>query len=259
MEIIDLNETHYRQYFCCLEEWSAEMKDAGDHKEKWFHKIKDEGLRVKLAVKDDQVCGMIQYVPAEHAPAQGQMFYFIKCIWVHGYKQGIGNFQKQGIGKALLQAAENDVKAKNQNGLAAWGVSLPFWMKASWFKKQGYQKVDKDGMSVLLWKPFKENVTPPQWIKEKKRPQPMKGKVTVTSFVNGWCPAQNIIHERAKRAAQEFGELVEFQQISTFERAVLEEWGISDALFIDGKQLKTGPPPSYDVIKSKISKRVKKL
>jgi len=28
MQIIDLNETHESLYFQCLEEWSADMKDA---------------------------------------------------------------------------------------------------------------------------------------------------------------------------------------------------------------------------------------
>ena len=30
--------------------------------------------------------------------------------------------------------------------MAVWGVALPFWMKASWFKKQGYRKVDRQGI-----------------------------------------------------------------------------------------------------------------
>ncbi len=81
---------------------------------------------------------------------------------------------------------------------------------------------------------------------------------TVTSFINGWCPAQNIVHERARRASEEFGDIVEFREIRTMDRAVLCEWGISDGLFIDGKQVRTGPPPSYEKIRRRIGKRVKK-
>ena len=235
------------------------MKDAGNHKEVWFNKMKDKGLRVKVAVENEKACGLIQYVPTEHSPIEGKDLYFVSCIWVHGYKKGIGNFQKKGIGKALLQAAEKDVKALNQNGLAVWGLSLPFWMKASWFKKRGYKKIDKNGMAVLLWKPFKEDAVAPRWIKEIKKPQPVKGKVTVTSFINGWCPAQNIVHERAKRASQEFGESVYFEEYQTSNREVFLEWGISDALFIDGKQVRTGPPPSFEKIRKKIEKRVNKI
>jgi N-acetylglutamate synthase-like GNAT family acetyltransferase len=235
------------------------MKEAGDHKEKWFQKMKEKGLRVKVAVIDKKICAMIQYTPAENSLIEGNDLCFINCIWVHGYKKGVGNFQKKGIGKALLQAAENDIKSINKKGVVAWGISLPFWMKASWYKKQGYKKIDKSGMAVLLWKPFQEGANPPRWIKEQKHPQKGQGRVNVTSFINGWCPAQNLVHERAKRASREFGELVEFQEIPTFEKEVLVEWGISDGLFIDGKQVRSGPPPSYEKIRKKIAKRTNRI
>ncbi|MDZ7262336.1 MAG: GNAT family N-acetyltransferase [candidate division KSB1 bacterium] len=262
MNVIDLTDDHKPLYFECLEDWSDEVKEAGNHKEIWYNKMKDKGLEVKLAVDDNgEVGGMIQYLPIEHSFAEGKDLYFINCIWVHGHKQGRGNFQKKGLGKTLLQAAEADAKTKGAKGMAAWGIPLPFWMKASWFKQQGYTKVDTQGFlePVLLWKPFTDDAIPPKWIKKKKKPEPMPGKVTVTAFMNGWCPAQNMVFERAKRAASEFGAKVVFREIDTFDRNVFLEWGIADALFIDQKQVRTGPPPSYEKIKKLIAKRVKKL
>ena len=50
-----------------------------------------------------------------------------------------------------------------------------------------------------------------------------------------------------------------FQEINTFDKEVFSEWGISDALFIDNKKIRTGPPPSYEKIEKKIAKRVKRL
>jgi len=260
MKIIDLSEEYEKVYFVCLEDWSEEMKEAGDHKKIWYNKMKDKGLCVKLALDDrGQVGGMIQYVPVEQSFIEGKGLYFINCIWVHGYKKGRGKFQKKGMGKALLQAAENDAKDKGAEGLAAWGISFPFWMKASWFKKQGYKKADREGMRILLWKPFTDIAKPPKWIKQKKKPDTVPGKVTVTSFINGWCSAQNLVFERAKRAASEFGEQVVFREINTFDREAFLESGILDALFIDTKEVRTGPPPSYNKIKRLIKKRVKKL
>jgi len=259
VEIVDLSEKYSGSYFVCLEEWSDEMKEAGSHKQLWYDKMKDKGLKVKLAVGGDNPIGMIKYVPSEHSFIEGNDIYFINCIWVHGHKEGIGNQQKKGAGRALLQAAENDVRSMNKKGIAAWGISLPFWMKASWYKKEGYKKVDKNGMTVLLWKPFRDDAEPPKWIKQKKKPMKNEGKVTVTSFINGWCPAQNITCERAKSVSAEFGDCVIFQEINTFEQEVLLEWGITDALYIDGKQMRTGPPPTLEKIRKKIEKRVKKL
>ena len=262
MQIIDLAEEYKKLYFVCLEDWSEEMKEAGDHKAVWYNKMKDKGLRVKLALDDSgEVGGMIQYIPIEHSFADGKDLYFINCIWVHGHKKGRGNFQKKGMGKALLQAAEDDVKAMGLKGIAAWGIPLPFWMKASWFKEHGYDKVDKQGFlgPVLLWKPFTKEATPPKLIRQKKKPEVTPGKVTITAFVNGWCPAQNMIFERARRAAAEFGDKIIFREIDTFDRQTFLEWGITDALFLDNKSVRTGPPPSYDKILKMITRRVNKL
>lgn len=260
MEVIDLSEEHENLFFICLEDWSEEAKGSGPKRKDWYNNMKDRGLRVKLA-KDDkgQIGGMIQYMPVEQSFVEGTGSYFIYCIWVHGYKEGRGNFQKKGLGKALLAAAEEDAKNLGAMGIAAWGISLPFWMKASWFKKQGYKKVDKDSVAVLMWKPFSKDARPPKWIRRKKKPGKVKGKVAVTSFVHGWCMAQNLVYERAKRAAVEFGDKVEFQEFNTMDEKVFSEWGITDALFIDGRQVRTGPPPSYDKLKKLIAKRVKKL
>ncbi len=204
MKIIDLGPKHYETYFHCLEEWSEDMKEAGNHKACWYKKYKDRGLRVKLAIdKKDQVGGMIQYLPIEESFVQGEELLFILCIWVHGHKNGMGNLQKKGLGKALLLAAEYDARKNGTQGLAAWGLWLPFWMKAAWFKKQGFQKADRDGMAELVWKPFTRKAKCPQWIKQKEKINATPGKLTVMAFKNGWCPVQNLLFERTKKAVSE--------------------------------------------------------
>jgi GNAT superfamily N-acetyltransferase len=260
MDIIDLNPEHEAEYIQCLEDWSDEMKEAGDHKSRWYARMKDRGLRVKLA-RDESgtVGGMIQYLPIEEYGLQGRDLHFILCVWVHGYEEGRGNFQKQGMGKALLQAAEEDSRKLGKKGIAAWGLALPFWMRASWFKKQGYKAVDRNGIAVLVWKPFREDAVAPKWIRRKKKPGKNPGKVTVSAFINGWCPAQNIVYERARRAAEQFGGIVLFESYGTLDREVFEEWGFIDGLFIDGKEVRTGPPPSFETIHGLIEKRVRKL
>ncbi len=152
---------------------------------------------------------------SEHSLVEGRDLYFVYCIWVHGHKKGRGNFQKRGMGKALLRAAEEDSRALGKKGIAAWGVWLPFFMRASWFKKQGYKPVDRNGIMVLLWKPFSQEAVAPKWVRRKKKPGKTAGKVTVSAFINGWCPAQNLSFERARRAAEQFGDKVLFQKYDT--------------------------------------------
>lgn len=257
MKITDITPENEKLYFCCLEEWSDDIKEAGDHKQKWYEHMKDKGVRVKFALdENDVIGGMIQYLPIEHSIFKGENLTVVLCIWVHGYQQGRGDFRKRGMGTALLRAAEEDCKQQGSWGLVTWGLIIPAFMRASWFKRKGYQVVDKNGIMRLLWKPFDERAIPPTFIQPKKKPEKGGEKVNVTVFKNGWCPAMNMVYERAKRASANFQEKVNFQEFDTLDHKTLQEWGIQDGLFIDGKEIRTGPPPSYEKIRRRITRRV---
>ena len=261
MRVIDVSEARKELFCLCLEDWSDDAKESGPKRRLWLDRGLEQGLRAKLAVNDDGVeGGMIQYGPIEHSFVDGTGLYFIYCIHIHGYKQGRGNFQKKGMGRALLAAAEEDARQLGAAGMAAWGVWLPFWMKASWFKKHGYTKADRQGISVLVWKSFSDRARAPRWFpRTRKQPERIPGKVNITAFVSGWCLARNLVYERAKRAAAELGEKVVFREIDTSSRESVAEWGVADAVFVDGKNVQKGPPPSYDKILKIIAKRVARL
>jgi len=259
MKIVDITPETEKHYFCCLEEWSEEIMEAGDYKQKWYAMMKEKGLRVKFAVDDNNIIGgMIQYLPVEHSIFKGINLHVVLCIWVHGHKQGRGDYRRRGMGKALLKAAEEDAMQLGSDGLVTWGLIIPVFMRASWFKKHGYKTIDKSGMMRLLWKPFNDNAVPPQFIKSVKKPVKGDGKVNITIFRNGWCQTMNIACERAKRAALEFPGKTNLQIYETTDRAILNEWGITDAVFIDGKEINVGPAPSYSKMLKKIGKRVKR-
>lgn len=259
MNIVDLEDENIGLYCKCLEEWTSEFDDEAGHKKQWYEKNKGLGLRVKLAQDDDnKIVGMIQYMPSENAPILGRDLYYVYCIWVHGYRKGVGNHQHKGIGKLLLKAAEEDAMNLGAKGIVAWGIKLPFFMRSSWFKKQGYKKVDSDGMIEMVLKSYSEEVESPRLYKQRKNIEKGTNKVRLTCFMNGWCPAQNIVFERAKRVADEHINHVVFIGINTFDRKNLEEYGIIDGLFVDDKQIRTGPPPSYEKIKKIVEKTIKK-
>ncbi len=260
MEIVDLSDEHLSSYLNCLEEWSDEMQEAGDHKARWYETMQGRGLRVKMAVDEERrAVGMIHYLPIEVSIADGHDLYMVLCIWVHGYRQGVGKQQGHGIGSALLAAAEQDAERLGAKGLAAWGVTLPFWMKASWFKKHGYETAQRVGGRELVWKPFSPDAEAPKWIAPGPKPATTDGQVTMTAFMSGWCPAMNLVYERAKRVAEELGPPVAFVSIDTSDPAVMRRHGHADDVFLDGKRLQRGAPPSYAKIKKKASKRVRRL
>jgi GNAT superfamily N-acetyltransferase len=262
IRIVDLAPEQEPLYFVCLEDWPrSDLAEAGDRKARWYERAREQGLRVKLAIDvDGEVGGMIQYLPIEHAPATGRDLYFILCVWVHGHKQGRGDRRGHGLGTALLEAAEGDAYRLGAKGMAAWGLALPIWMRAGWYRRHGYRKADRRQLSSLVWKPFTEDAVAPRWLPETGRlPVLAPGKVTVTGCLSGWCPAQNLAFERARRAAAAHGEKVEVRLVDTGERATMESWGQSDALFVDGELVRTGPPPSQQKLDRLIAKRVARL
>jgi GNAT superfamily N-acetyltransferase len=260
VQIVDLSDEYVPTYLMCLEPWSEDMQEAGDRKARWYAMMRERGLRVKLALDDEGAAvGMIQYLPIEESIAEGHDLYMVLCIWVHGYKEGVGKHQGHGIGTALLAAAEHDARQLGAKGLAAWGITLPFWMRAAWFKKHGYQRADRTAGRELVWKPFTPDARAPQWIAPGPVPEPIDGRVTMTAFSSGWCPAMNLVYERARRVAEELGPPVDFVPIDTSEPAAMRRHGHTDEVFLDGKRLQRGAPPPYDRIKQKAAKRARRL
>lgn len=257
MRIIDLIPEYEPTFFACLKDWEQE-RAVGDHKRRWYAKMKARGLRVKLALDDaGRATGMIQVVPIEHSRAEGSDLAFIQCIWVHGYDEGMGNVQGRGTGEALLQATEDDARSRGTKGMAAWGLPVPDWMPVAWYEKHGYVEVDRMGYDVLVWKPFQDDARPPRWVRRKKTPAAIPGQVTVTAFINGWCQAGCGTFELVRRAAAAFGEQVVFREIDTSDRSVFLEWGIQDAVFVDDDCISDGPPLGYEQVKAEIERRLK--
>jgi len=237
------------------------MVKAKPIKEKWCREMSGKGLRVKLALTDDGVVGgMIEYMPIEHSYADGKDLYFVNCIWVHGHPaKGIGNVQGKGMGVALLKAAEEDVKSLGAKGLVAWGVAMDFWMKASWFEKHGYKRIDQVGMMALVWKPFVPDAVPPKWLRGKFEQELVPGKVKMTAFYHGQCPSQNSVYLNAKRVAEEFADKVVFEVIDMNIAENRRKYGLDTGLFVDGKNISEGPPMGYEEIKANVEEQVKAL
>lgn len=261
MKIVDLSEGYFPTFACCFEEWSDEMVKAKTLRKKWYEYMKEHGMNAKLAIDEDgAVSGMIQYFPAEYSFVEGEGIYLIGCIWVYGYMdRGIGFRQKKGMGKALLQAAEEDIKQKGAKGIAAWGLSQPFWMPASFYMHHGYEIADSVSIQELVWKPLADDVQAPKWRHTKKKPKKAPDKVTITAFLNGWCTAGLVGFNNFQKAAAEFGDEVEFNIINTLDPKVISEWGIVDGIYIDDEEINMGPPPSYEDTVKMIRERVEKL
>jgi len=260
VDVIDVTEENADIFCMCLEDREEEAREAGKRRREWYEKMKGRGLGAKLAMVDGKVAGMIQYAPGDEVLLEnGEGTFFINCVWVPAYNDDRGSFQGKGVGKALLAAAEKDARERGAKSMTAWGLRIPVWMKAAWFKKQGYRKVHTSGIAALMWKPFEEGLQTPRFVPPRRKPDLIPGKVKLSVVAKGWCRASNMAIDRAIRIAHEFGDSVIIEEVDTTDLSVALEWGGNDTLWVDQKEISTGPPPSEEKIRSIIAKRVKRL
>ena len=155
-----------------------------------------------------------------------------------------------------LRASEVDMRARRARGVAAWGLMFREWMNVPWFEGQGYSRVDVQGVMGLAFKAFDPDVDDPRWLQEVKRPEPIPGKVRVSSFVIGWCTSGNLNHEWARRAARELGEDVVFETFDTSDPGVVAEWGITTGIYVDGERYPVDGSETYEGFRDFIRSRM---
>jgi hypothetical protein len=126
-------------------------------------------------------------------------------------------------------------------------------MPTSFYKKFGYSAEERIDIMELVYKPFKEDVVPPKWLKPVK-PKKVDGKTIITAFLSGWCTAYNVGYNNFKRACEELS--VEFKVINTLDTTAISKWKQTDAIYVNDEEINLGPPPSYEetlkIIKAKL-------
>ena len=73
-------------------------------------------------------------------------------------------FSKEGVGKKLIEAAEEEASKQNKYGIVTIGFFWDFWfMPAEFFIKLGFQVAEKRGKEAILWKKFDKNAEAPKF------------------------------------------------------------------------------------------------
>ncbi len=250
-KIIDLTPELEGLYLNCLTDDREWISETGDGKRAWYEAMKPRGLRVKLALDEEgRPEGMVQYLPVEESFVKGRDLLFLYCIWVMKDERRGVDRQGRGVGSALLDAFEEDARKNGKKGTAAWGVTFPGFMRADWFEGRGYAVADVEGVQALLWKAWDASAPKPAWTRALKKPEADPRVVKVAAYRYGWCPEINKAFERAKLAAADLGPGVSYEEYDTKDERVMREWGITDALFIDGVEIPLGPAPSRDSLEA---------
>ena len=254
MRLVDVDATTEATFLRCLHDEAPDDPRVITLRKGWVDRNKRNGLRAKVLILDGgEVAGLCQYMPVEHTQFVGEGLLAIHCIWVHGYDHHIGNRQGNGYGRYILESIEEDARACGSLGVCAWGMDFPYWNPVSFYEHMGYDRADKSGMAVLVWKPMKDGASPPSFRRAVRRPAAGAEKVSLTVFMNGCCTGSCGECIKAREAVEGLDAVVDYVEIDTSDLVTLGEWGISMGTFLDGEPHREDEPPcTSDVLRGDI-------
>lgn len=244
MRLADIDSKTEATFLRCLHDEEPDDPRVISIRRLWVEEHLGKGLKAKVLILDGgEVAGLCQYMPIERSHFDGRGLAVVLCIWVHGYDHDIGNKQGNGYGRYMLEAVEAEAREAGFDGMAAWGMDYPYWNPVSFFEHMGYERVDKRGETVLVWKAFSEGAEPPAFM-EPVRALPSGGKkIPVTVFVNGCCTGSCSQCVVAREAVAGLDDIVDYREYDTSDPNVLTEWGISMGVFVDGRPHRPDEPP----------------
>jgi hypothetical protein len=229
-------------------------KEAWDKKRAYLESMIKRGARAKIAYRDTNPVGFIEYYPIEicNLEVVGRDIMAIWCLDVREKGRGIG-------GK-LLDACLEDSRNLGRKGVVVtcWD---PIWMPRKIFEKSGFKEVGKAvGAGVLLFNEF-EHVETPGWAGRGAtyETQPAKDKVIIDLFHSDRCP----IHWRntalLKSIIRDFGDVVALNEHNVDERDDMLKHSIQYSAYLNGKALIAGPVADEEELKSKIKAEVGRI
>lgn len=244
MKLVDVDSSTELTFLHCLHDERPDDPRVMEMRRRWYVAARAKRLRAKvLALDGGEVVALCHSMPIEHTHLIGEDLLAVLCLWVHGYEHHVGNRQGNGYGRFMLEAIEEDARASGFGGVAGWGMDFPYWNPVSFYEHMGYSRVDKDGMAVLVWKPFRDTAVPPRFHRQARRPTGDPRKVSVTAFVNGWCMGACSRCVTAREAVAGLGDIVDYREIDTSDPAALRAWGVSDGVFVEGEPHRPYEPP----------------
>lgn len=215
---------------------------------KWVGKM----LHSDLAFRGKVAMGLIEFLPIEYAlePVEGKKSLFIDCMWI------LPPFWNKGIGKALLESFIE--KAKDVGGASViayegdkwFGTSINY-MASKFFKKFGFQEVDRDGSRILLYLDLGASDCP-KFIFPKIKNFNKNKKINLDLFFNNQCPWARYMINTVKKGLKKY-DTINCNIIDANELDFIKENGISRGIRLNNKII-FNRMASWEEIKAVIDK-----
>ena len=256
MEVFELQDTEEQTLLCLnydfSKDWEIDREQAfrqlgraKDVKRFWNYNTLFKGVRILVAYEGASPVGHLEYIPIEHAPrpVKGENLVFIDCMFVQPKQRW------HGAGAKLLEALEEKAH-EHSSGLAVIAYPDSLFMPAGFFIEHGFVTVAEDEGAWLMLKAW-QIVNPPEFLPRRYAPAPQQpGKVAVDIFWCGQCPFWVHARDELTKVAHELGDRVVVREINTDDRAVMEQHGIANAMYIDGQCAFLYPPNESEIRKA---------
>ncbi len=234
---------------------SPEIDTCAEKRLTWFRNNYERGVRVKVALLNDKPVGFLYVIPIEVCPwgPLGEHLMVIPCMFV------VNDAQKNGAGRALLAAAEDEARRQKSKGLCVTCYYGDSWfMPAEFFEKHGFTPAQRKDPTAILWKKFDPSAEPPRLLKRQHDFHPHDSKVVVDLFFNDFCLTCGIESQRVREVAAEFGDAVVLNEHDADDRPSFCGCQTARGIFINGKEIGWGYDAPREGIREAISKALDK-
>lgn len=252
MQVFEFQDTEEQTLLCLNYDFSQDCESdrevafkqlglAKDAKRFWNYNTLFRGVRILVAYEGTTPVGHLEYIPIEYAPkpVTGANLTFIDCMFVEPKQRW------HGVGAELLQACE-EKNREHAHGLAVIAYPDSLFMPAGFFIEHGFVCVAEQDNAWLMFKAWRE-VDMPQFLPRHYAAHERADKATIDVFWNSQCPFWVKAHNCLLRAVKDLGDQVAVHDINTDDRAVMQQYGIANGVFINGQCVFLYPPGETEI------------
>jgi GNAT superfamily N-acetyltransferase len=238
MKIVDLDES-FLDFVSLCTHIDAKRADwllrAAQVRKNWLLDRSKKGLKVKVAIDNGKPVGFIHCLPIELDTwgMSGKDLMTVPCLTLK-YKLVYEQKTGTGYGRALMQAAEEETKKAGKKGIAVLCYDHDFWfMPASFFKRLGYEEIQREKDTVIVWKNFGD-AQPPELHKSKFVPKKLPDRIAVDIIWNPMCMTSIVERANGSDVCEEYEDKVVLREFDAGDIDFLKKYEISRGLFFNG-------------------------
>ncbi|MFW5927824.1 MAG: hypothetical protein ACOCSL_01380 [Thermoplasmatota archaeon] len=244
IQILPLTESNVDDVICCpggLEVKNQDMKGDLYQTVLWRKRMLNNGMSGYVFYKGETPHGFIEYMPAESSPfpieAPGSAV--LMCFhWASTEKEPHLKTEKE-----MIEMVIEDIY-ENFDGLVAFGWDNPEHFSIEMLEELGFEIVDSDKLTKLMWLPLKDGASKPYILETGIQAEDHfdEGKLNIMSTYSHRCPYSIHNGVKVKEVIQEIeDDRIEFTQhtVDTQEEALgwADDPGNWEYLMVNGEEV----------------------